>query len=171
MFVRKKKNKSGVISVQVIDKSYGRYVVIKSIGSSANERQVEALLAAGRRWIDEQLGQNQFDFENKDDLAKLVFNSIQSIQLAGIDLLLGKIFEQIGFDKIKDEIFKHLVFYRLLYPVSKLKTTEYLYRYQQIDWDEDKPGIVIRKKFYWRPLEKTCEKDLIINILSCAKSP
>lgn len=138
MFVRKKKNKSGVISVQVIDKSYGRYVVIKSIGSSANERQVEALLAAGRRWIDEQLGQNQIDFENKDDLAKLVFNSIQSIQLAGIDLLLGKIFEQIGFDKIKDEIFKHLVFYRLLYPVSKLKTTEYLYRYQQIDWDEDK---------------------------------
>jgi Transposase len=25
-----------------------------------------------------------------------------------------------------------------VYPVSKLKTTEYLYRYQQIDWDEDK---------------------------------
>lgn len=25
----------------------------------------------------------------------------------------------------------------MLYPVSKLKTTEYLYRYQQIDWNED----------------------------------
>ncbi len=44
MFVRKKKNKSGVISVQVIDKSSGRYKVIQTIGSSANAQEVERLV-------------------------------------------------------------------------------------------------------------------------------
>jgi hypothetical protein len=44
--------------------------------------------------------------------------------LAGPELLLGKLFDEIGFNKIKDELFRHLVIARLCYPVSKLKTTE-----------------------------------------------
>jgi len=40
MFVRKKQNKSGVISVQIIDKSSGKYKVVKTIGSSSDEKQV-----------------------------------------------------------------------------------------------------------------------------------
>jgi hypothetical protein len=35
MFIRQKKNKTGTISVQVIDKSSGKYKVIHSAGSSA----------------------------------------------------------------------------------------------------------------------------------------
>jgi len=34
MFVRQKKNKSGVVRVQIIDKSYGHYKLYKTIGSS-----------------------------------------------------------------------------------------------------------------------------------------
>src|SRR5690606_38609473 len=58
-------------------------------------------------------------------------------KLAGIDLVLGKIFDEIGFNRIEDELFKDLVLYRLVYPKSKLKTTEYLYRYAQKDYSED----------------------------------
>lgn len=49
--------------------------------------------------------------------------------------MLGKIFDDIGFNQIKDELFRHLVITRLIYPVSKLKTTDYLYKYknEQID--------------------------------------
>ena len=36
MFIRKKKNKSGSISVQIISKSSKKYKVIKSFGSSSN---------------------------------------------------------------------------------------------------------------------------------------
>jgi hypothetical protein len=32
---------------------------------------------------------------------------------------------------------RHLVLYRLVYPRSKLKTTEYLYRYEQKSYSED----------------------------------
>src|SRR5690554_3172543 len=42
MFVRKKKNPSGVISVQVIDKSSGKYVVRKTVGSSSDVFKVVA---------------------------------------------------------------------------------------------------------------------------------
>lgn len=137
MFVRKKKNKSGVISVQVIDKSGGHYKVSKTIGSSSNTLEVDELYAKAKNWIRQTSLQYSLDFEQEDQLVQQVLGSIQSIQIAGIDLLLGEIFDDIGFGQINDKIFKQLVLYRLLYPVSKLKTTEYLYRFQQIDWDED----------------------------------
>jgi len=41
MFVRKKKNKSGVVSVQVIDKSSGKYKVKKTIGSSSKPDEIK----------------------------------------------------------------------------------------------------------------------------------
>jgi len=44
MFVRKKPNKSGSLSVQVIDKSSGTYKVIKTLGSSAELEQEKAIL-------------------------------------------------------------------------------------------------------------------------------
>ncbi len=38
MFLRKKKNKSGSTSVQIISKERGKYKVVKTIGNSDNER-------------------------------------------------------------------------------------------------------------------------------------
>ena len=51
MFVRKKKNPSGVVSVQIIDKSKGAYRVVKTIGSSSDFSTIEALYQQGRKWI------------------------------------------------------------------------------------------------------------------------
>jgi len=41
MFWRKKKNKSGIINIQVIEKSSGKYKLVKTIGSSEDERELE----------------------------------------------------------------------------------------------------------------------------------
>jgi transposase len=138
MFLRKKKNKSGVISVQVIDKSSGRYKVLQTIGSSMNLQEVEALCIRGKQWLLQHSKAQQLDFNQTEAQLNLFLNSVESLQLVGIDLLLGKLFDEIGFNKIKDSIFKQLVLYRLVYPSSKLKTTEYLYRFQGISWDENK---------------------------------
>jgi hypothetical protein len=75
----------------------------------------------------------------------------------GFDHLLGPIFDQIGFNKINDELFKQLVISRIAYPKSKLKTTQYLYRYKQIDWSEDQ---------VYRYLDKlyTTQKELVQQI-------
>jgi hypothetical protein len=43
MFVRQKKNKSGVVSIQVIDKSSSSYKVLKTISISSNRVQIDKL--------------------------------------------------------------------------------------------------------------------------------
>lgn len=135
MFVRKKKNKSGVISVQVIAKLNGKSVLLKTIGSSEDAKQVKELFEQGKRYIIQYGGQGTLEFEGEQEWVEAYFRSLQSICLMGPELILGKIFDEIGFNQIKDSLFRELVITRLVYPVSKLKTTDYLFKYknEQID--------------------------------------
>jgi len=50
MFVRKKRNKSGTISVQVIQKDTG-YKVIRTIGSSSDANTIERMVIQGKQFI------------------------------------------------------------------------------------------------------------------------
>lgn len=140
MFVRKKKNKSGKISIQIIRKSSSAYKVVKTIGCSADPKEVEELYRKAKQEINSLHGQKQFNFEiNKEkELVDIFFNSVDEFKLLGPELLLGKIFDQIGFNELVDELFRHLVITRLVYPVSKLKTVDYLYKYKGISIDVDK---------------------------------
>lgn len=137
MFIRKKPNKSGKISVQVIDKSTGKYKVIRSLGSSSDSTEVERLESLAKEFIKEKSGQIEIDFINKRQLYQNILSSISEHKLAGIDMVLGKLFNEIGFNKIEDDLFKDLVLYRLVYPKSKLRTVEYLKRYALKNYSED----------------------------------
>lgn len=135
MFVRKKANKSGTVSVQIIDKSSGKYVVYQTIGSSSDRAEIEFLFKKAQREIVSISRQEYLPF---DSIAELEFvdsfvNSIESLSLVGPELLLGRIFNQIGFNAIAGDLFRHLVIARLVYPVSKLKTTDYLFKYKGIE--------------------------------------
>jgi len=156
MFVRKKKNKSGVISIQIIDKSTGKYKLIKTIGSSSEAKEIERLFNEGKVFIKSFGGQQTLEF-SENNFQETVVNSIKSINIAGIDLLLGKIYSEIGFDEIQSELLKQLVTIRLSHPASKLRTTQYLKRYFSVDVNEDK---------IYRYLDKihTIQKDKIQKI-------
>ena len=114
------------MSVQGIDKSTGRYRVIKTIGSSKDDFEVEKLVDQARQLILTQTGLQELDFTNYQKLYQQVPSSITSHKLAVIEYILGKIFNDIGFNQIPDSLFRDLVLYRLVYPKSKLKTVEYL---------------------------------------------
>jgi transposase len=137
VFVRKKPNKSGLISVQVIDKSQGTYRVVKTIGVSRDVVELERLVNEGKRYIEHKTGLLKLDFTDYRSLYSEVLSSIQSHKLVGIHYVLGKIFDDIGFNQITDVLFRYLVLYRLIYPKSKLRTTEYLQRYEQQFYTED----------------------------------
>jgi hypothetical protein len=62
----------------------------------------------------EQQGIQEFDFTNERVLYKSVLFSITSHRLMGIELVLGKIFDKIGFNQIKDELLKRLVSFWML---------------------------------------------------------
>ncbi|HLF47448.1 MAG TPA: IS1634 family transposase [Chitinophagaceae bacterium] len=140
MFVRKKPNKSGVVSIQIIDKSRGRYRLVKTVGSSADPAAIDSLFIQAKQMIPAIQGQGLLNFEiaNEQMLMDLFFNGLEEIQLAGPELILGKLFDEIGFNKIKEDLFRHLVIARLAYPVSKLKTSDYLFKYKGIRVDVDK---------------------------------
>ncbi|MBK7128750.1 MAG: IS1634 family transposase [Crocinitomicaceae bacterium] len=137
MFIRKKKNKSGKISVQIIDKSSGSYKVLHTVGVGSDQEEISDLVKRGHAWIRNFSGAQELDFSNVLEQAVKFLDGIETLKRVGYDLLLGRIFDEIGFDKIKDEFFRELVLGRIAYPKSKLKTTEYLLRYKQIDWSED----------------------------------
>lgn len=92
MFVRKKKNKSGIISVQVIDKSTGKYKVIKTIGSSANIQQINWFVLQGKSYIKQHRGQIEIDFSRANELFSKFISGIKQVNVVGGELLLGKIF-------------------------------------------------------------------------------
>lgn len=138
MFIRKKKNKSGLVSVQVIDKSSGKYKVIKTIGSSSSLVELEQLYQQALAWLRNYTGSLELDFQNEQQIFEKFTNGIQSIDVVGPELLLGSIFNEIGFNAISDFIFRQLVIARLCFPVSKLKTTDYLEKYNSISLDIDK---------------------------------
>jgi transposase len=133
MFVRKKHNKSGSFSVQVIDKSNG-YHVVKTIGAACDPAEVSRLVELGKAFIVRQSNQySLFPRDEHDNAVVLEFvrslnnNSIRTI---GPELIFGRLFNEIGFGVIPEQLFRDIVVARLVYPSSKLKTVDYLCRYR-----------------------------------------
>lgn len=139
MFVRKKKNKSGSVSVQIITKHRGRYAVIKSIGSAKGEQAIAVLVEQGNQEMLQLQGQQGLFVFEKDALVESFISELSNTQIRtiGPELVFGKIYDAIGFNVIGYPLFRHLVIARLAFPLSKLKTTEYLYRYQGVSLDLD----------------------------------
>ena len=134
MFVRKKPNKSGKISIQVIEKIRGKYKVLKTIGSSSDQLEIDKLFILGEDWIHSKKGLLEIPFNNEKQLADSVLDSIEGITVAGTELLLDKIFNEIGFNAIRDDVFKWLVYSRICFPASKLKTCDYLLTYHGLEF-------------------------------------
>jgi len=135
MFIRKLKNRSGSVSVQIISKESHKYKVVKTIGSSKTEEGISLLLQQARYELNKILQQPSLFVSQKDvqieSFLKTLHNS--NIQVIGPELIFGSIYDSIGFNKVKEELFRHLVLARLAFPLSKLKTVDYLYRYGGID--------------------------------------
>ncbi len=132
MFLRKKPNKSGKISVQVVVKTKGRQQkVVKTIGSSSDEREIERYVAQGRAYIEEQQHLMTPDFNEEDDPVANFLSNIYNnqIQVIGPELIFGALYDKIGYNEIDSDMFRHLVICRLFNPGSKLKTVDYLQRY------------------------------------------
>lgn len=136
MYIRKKKNKSGSVSIQVISKVKGKYKVVKSIGCATQQHKIEQLELQAKQELEKltQQGQMTLFKSESDELVRNLFKSLKNsnFQTIGPELIFGKIFDFIGLNQIKDEMFRHLVISRLAFPLSKLKTIDYLYRYQGV---------------------------------------
>jgi len=139
VFIRKKKNKSGSYSFHIIRKEGRKQLLVKAVGSASDPVEIRKLEILALQKLAEIVKQTEFDFTyNQDEqfLSQLRQN-IQSIRIIGTELILGKLFDEVGFNQIKEKLFRHLVLSRICYPGSKLKTVEYLLRHHQQFYDID----------------------------------
>jgi len=140
MFIRKKQNRSGSISLQIVDTSGKTNRLIKTIGSTNDENKLKELLKEAYRFVSEYKNQEELEFSYKEDekFLESLKVGLRNISMVGPDLILGKLYDEIGFNKIEEELFKDLVISRIVFPLSKLKTTEYLLRYKNKELEVDK---------------------------------
>lgn len=133
MFVRQKRNKSGSISIQVIDKRSG-YRVVQTIGSSKDPTELAQYIKMGEAFIVRQQAQlSLFPSDQTHNAAVSDFVSYlnnSQVRTVGPELIFGKLFDSIGFNIIPEQLFRDIVITRLVYPTSKLKTADYLTRYR-----------------------------------------
>lgn len=136
MFIRKKRNNSGSISIQILSKIGRKNKLIKTVGCARTKREEELLFLLARSELESLQGQQILFVEHDDLVVDNFVNSIANdhLQIIGTELILGKIYEKIGFpDTGCPNYFKNLVLSRLVYPGSKLKTVEYFKQHLNID--------------------------------------
>ncbi len=140
MFIRKKKNKSRSTSIQIIDKSSGSYEVIKTIGCAQDVQQENDMMQLAHEHLPTLTKQSRIDFSfSEDDIfLQQLQQGLKKIVVVGPELILGKIFDEVGYRQISHSLFRHLVITRLVYPGSKLKTVDYLLRYKGIYTNKDR---------------------------------
>src|SRR5690606_36957132 len=108
--------------------------VAKTIGSSSNPDEVEKLISIGEEWIRNYKGLLQIPFNNEEQIADSVLESVEKITVSGTELLLDKVFNDSGFNVIKTQSFKWLVYSRIWCQASKLKTCDYSPTYHGPDF-------------------------------------
>lgn len=136
MFVRKNRNRSGSVSIQITQKVNGSNKVIKTIGVAKTKREEEFLLLLANTEIERLQGQQLLFAEHDDLVVDNFVNSIANdhLQIIGTHLILGKIYDKIGFPSGGScNYFQNLVLCRLVYPGSKLKTVTYFKQHLNMD--------------------------------------
>lgn len=138
MFVRKKKNRSGNVSMIVADKSSGRFKELKTIGISSAPDEIAHLEVKTHQWIDEYSGRLTLDVDESTQAIQEVMNTIARIErtfqdMSRVILYYIYIYERIGFGAISDSILRHLVIARVCLLQSMAVTAAYLKSY----FDED----------------------------------
>ena len=143
MFVRRKANKSGTFSVQVVCKIRGHYTLIKSFGASKSEEDLVRMEKCASDYIMNNGSQAVIDFQQderarKEASAERIFESIVDIRQDGVRLILDPIYTGIGLDAIGDDTLKLLSIARICQPKSKVATATYLKRYFDEDFNLNK---------------------------------
>ena len=139
MFVRRKNNPSGSISVYVVDTSRGKYEIVKAFGTVRSTAEADLLENEAREWVREQEGEPEtlFGGMSPAQLREYAATLPQGrIELAGPELLFGTLFDRLGLDRLPDgageadrKLLRHIVLCRLYNPGNKLRTTGYVKQY------------------------------------------
>ena len=158
MFVRKLKSRNGNIQVQVIEKIERNNRVVKHLGTARNNLETQQLITLAQQFIDEariKSGKVSF-FDTRYSQSEMSSFLSHLVALGAYDSVTFHFFNyfyhSFGFDEFADDVFRDLVIARIVYPVSKARTR---------DWLESKLGY--RHSYSLTTLYRTMEKVYRLN--------
>ena len=139
MYIRKKRNRSGSITVVAVSKARGYYEEVRNFGTAEGSDDVAKLYGDAQHWLNTNGNQLPLDFDDergreREETVRVVGN-MDAVLLNGTQLLLNQVYDSVGFNRIPDEILRHLVIARVSQPRSKLATVAYLKSYYDEDVD------------------------------------
>lgn len=136
MFIRRIKTNNS-ICLQIGEKRYGKFKLIKHVSCSTSLPKLEALKLKAQKILQEIQFRNQVElFPEKIEQpfkAKLL-----SWHITGYHRSFGRIYQTIGFPVSTPPVLKDLVIARIVYPKSKAATVRYLSRELGIRYDLDR---------------------------------
>ena len=97
---------------------------------------IQKLFYLAKQELERISSQGKLFISENDTVVEQVFSTLgnANVHTVGPEIIFGKIYDNIGFGILQEELFRHLVIARLAFPLSKLKTIEYLYRFQGVTW-------------------------------------
>ena len=142
MFIRKKLNKSGTVSVFVLSTTKSRKQrLVKSFGSAHpnDTASLEKLMQQASSFIQEMEGPSLPHIYEEEDVIDGFVSSLSNaqVQVAGPELVFGTLYDRIGYGAIRNRMFRNIVICRLFNPGSKLKTVDYMERYLHVTYSVD----------------------------------
>ncbi|MCD8290959.1 MAG: hypothetical protein LUC91_05600, partial [Prevotella sp.] len=80
--------------------------LVKTFGTSSDEKELLRLEEEARLWIDEQKGESQFDYDiapikNASDFDRFITKSVYGPTLVGPDMVYGRLFDKIGYNMVQ----------------------------------------------------------------------
>ena len=93
MFIRKNKNRSGSVSIQIVQKKNRSNKVLKTVGVAKTQREEELLLLLANSEMERIKGTQSLFVEHDDLVVENFVNSIANdhLQIVGSELILGRI--------------------------------------------------------------------------------
>lgn len=98
-----------------IEKTNGKMKELATIGMAQNQDELGVLLSKGREWISKEqerrhlclnlFGEKRSECESELLDAEQMLSCITNISINGADLILDRVFDNVGFNRIEDVVF------------------------------------------------------------------
>src|SRR5690625_270065 len=126
VFVRKVPGRPGATKVQIAERRGGRDVVLEHVGTARSKAELATLMEVARGKINPGQGVLDLGLTPEGEGSASAPAVITGKRSALLWQVLTSVYTRLGFDAIKDEAFKELVFARLIEPTSKADTVRVL---------------------------------------------
>ena len=107
MYVRKKKYPSGNIGIIVVEKTNGKMNELVTIGIASSDDEIDGFVNQGKEWIEREkerrhprldlFGDERRKCEQERMDAERLLSNITNITVNGADLILDRVFDNVGF--------------------------------------------------------------------------